>query len=564
MKFKLNLVVNLACIASLFILFNNIVMKKLYLIAVFSFFVLIIGQPVYLFAQSVGIGTTSPDASAQLDITHTSKGLLIPRMSTTAITSISSPAKGLMVYDSVLNILMVNMGTAAVPNWETIAANSGWALTGNSGTSSANNFLGTKDAAPLLFKVNSAKSGYIDSGASNTFNTSFGFRALDSITTGANNVALGYNALISNTTGTGNTATGTYPLYSNTTGNNNNANGSRALYNNTTGYSNTADGAYSLLQNTTGYDNTANGFAALYTNTIGFQNTASGDHALDDNTTGNGNTAVGSSSLELNSIGAFNTAIGSNALVLNSYANDNTAIGYSALQSNTVGGENTAIGRSALASTTVSFFNTVVGDNAGSMYDMGYNNTILGANCDVTADGLYNCIAIGQAVTCNASSQAIIGNSATNYIGGYANWTNISDGRYKTNVQENVKGLEFIMRLKPVTYHLDATGISNKLNESRGKEMNAQQKKAIIEKELIVQTGFVAQEVEKAAKETGYDFSGVYIPKNENDFYGLRYGDFVVPLVKAMQEQQNQIELLKQQNELLLKRLEALETKLNK
>jgi len=44
------------------------------------------------------------------------------------------------------------------------------------------------------------------------------------------------------------------------------------------------------------------------------------------------------------------------------------------------------------------------------------------------------------------------------------------------------------------------------------------------------------QEVEKAAKDIHYDFSGVDKPKNEKDLYGLRYETFVVPLVKAVQE----------------------------
>ena len=33
-----------------------------------------------------------------------------------------------------------------------------------------------------------------------------------------------------------------------------------------------------------------------------------------------------------------------------------------------------------------------------------------------------------------------------------------------------------------------------------------------------------------------YDFSGVDAPKNNKDLYGLRYAEFVVPLVKAVQE----------------------------
>jgi hypothetical protein len=67
---------------------------------------------------------------------------------------------------------------------------------------------------------------------------------------------------------------------------------------------------------------------------------------------------------------------------------------------------------------------------------------------------------------------------------------------------------------------------------------------AIAAKQKASQTGFIAQEVEKAGIEIGYDFSGVDKPKNENGFYGLRYAEFAAPLVKAMQEQQKQIETL--------------------
>jgi uncharacterized protein (TIGR02145 family) len=49
------------------------------------------------YAQT-GIGTTTPDASAALDITSTTKGLLIPRMTNAQRQAISSPAAGLMVF----------------------------------------------------------------------------------------------------------------------------------------------------------------------------------------------------------------------------------------------------------------------------------------------------------------------------------------------------------------------------------------------------------------------------------------------------------------------------------
>lgn len=63
-----------------------------------------------------------------------------------------------------------------------------------------------------------------------------------------------------------------------------------------------------------------------------------------------------------------------------------------------------------------------------------------------------------------------------------------------------------------------------------------EERRAKEDKARIVYTGFVAQEVERAAKELNYPFSGVDAPKNESDFYGLRYAEFLVPLVKAVQE----------------------------
>ncbi len=52
------------------------------------------------FAQNVGIGTPTPEASAQLHISSNTKGLLIPRMTTAEKLLITSPADGLMVYDT--------------------------------------------------------------------------------------------------------------------------------------------------------------------------------------------------------------------------------------------------------------------------------------------------------------------------------------------------------------------------------------------------------------------------------------------------------------------------------
>jgi len=49
---------------------------------------------------NIGVGTTTPNASAICDITSTTKGVLFPRMTTTQKNAIASPAAGLVVYDS--------------------------------------------------------------------------------------------------------------------------------------------------------------------------------------------------------------------------------------------------------------------------------------------------------------------------------------------------------------------------------------------------------------------------------------------------------------------------------
>ena len=46
----------------------------------------------------LGIGTNDPHASAALEISSTSKGLLIPRMTTAQRDAIDEPVEGLMVY----------------------------------------------------------------------------------------------------------------------------------------------------------------------------------------------------------------------------------------------------------------------------------------------------------------------------------------------------------------------------------------------------------------------------------------------------------------------------------
>ena len=173
-----------------------------------------------------------------------------------------------------------------------------------------------------------------------------------------------------------------------------------------------------------------------------------------------------------------------------------------------------------------------------------------------------NSTALGYNALPNGNDQARIGNFAVTSIGGYANWTNLSDARFKVNVKENVVGLEFIKKLRPVTYQLDIDAIASFSKVPDSLRLPESERLKASE----IQTGFIAQEVEAAALSTGYDFHGVDKPKNETSHYGLRYAEFVVPLVKGMQEQQamierlgNSIATLQEENKNLKERLAHIE-----
>jgi hypothetical protein len=244
--------------------------------------------------------------------------------------------------------------------------------------------------------------------------------------------------------------------------------------------------------------------------TTGTSNVATGYHSLWFNSSGNLNTSSGHEALNSNLTGSENVAVGCQSLYGNQSGSSNTVVGYRALFSNTSGGKNTAIGKFA-------------GQNILNLS----NTTTLGYNAQVSAS---NSIRIGDALVSS--------------IGGQTSWSNFSDARIKTNIQENVPGLPFIQKLRPVTYQYDI----HRQNALLGIVDTAMwEGKYDIEKMTF--SGFLAQEVEQAAQSLGYDFSGVDAPKNDKGLYGLRYAEFVVPMVKAIKEQQTQIEELRQENQ---------------
>jgi len=70
---------------------------------------------------AVGVGTASPSASALLDLTSTSQGLLAPRMTTTQRDAIVSPAAGLLIYNATTSTYNFYTGTA----WTSVGSGTG-------------------------------------------------------------------------------------------------------------------------------------------------------------------------------------------------------------------------------------------------------------------------------------------------------------------------------------------------------------------------------------------------------------------------------------------------------
>lgn len=384
-----------------------------------------------------------------------------------------------------------------------------WQITGNGDTVSGSagsstagvNFIGTTNAENLEVRLDSSNS------------TFFRFTqdgVLEFINPNSN-VFLGLSAGFGNM-GAQNVAVGISSLSGNNIGGSNTAVGSSTMLLNEGGSQNCAFGQSALLFNRSGNNNVAVGYFSLRSN----QNSDS--------------TAVGANALQSNFEGEQNTAIGSQTLVLNSSGSRNTCLGYQAMNNDVFGNQNTALGAQ-----------TLIANITGS------NITCVGYGADVSSDGLDNASAFGNGAIATASNQVIIGNSNVTSIGGFANWSNFSDGNFKIEVQENVGGLSFIKRLRPITYQLDR----DKLEAFMPMPKKCSSKSSPSKQSQVVKTGLIAQEVEAAALDIGYDFDGVIKPQHENDHYRLSYSSLVVPLIKAVQEQQEMIEALQKEIEIL-------------
>jgi trimeric autotransporter adhesin len=291
-----------------------------------------------------------------------------------------------------------------------VAQTNAWRLTGNAGTDTSVNFIGTTDNMPLLFKVNNAQAGLINPNSlgdvslgfeslakhKNAFggNVSLGTRAMYNDTSGSYNVAIGNSALFHNTNKEDNVAIGSGAMYNNglglsntdpTKGSANTAIGAAALQNNRRGSGAVAIGSYSAFSDTAANGIIAIGRAALYNNNKAENNLAIGDSALFNNTLG---ALFSSNSIE-------NLAIGNKSLFSNTTGRSNLGIGYMTLTKNTSGTRNIAIGYQTLSNNISGITNTVVGHQAGLAITTGNSNSIVGDQALGTNNGNDN-VAIGR------------------------------------------------------------------------------------------------------------------------------------------------------------------------
>jgi len=104
----------------------------------------------------VGIGTTTPNADAELDITSTTRGVLLPRILLTNTTSpapLSTDVAGMLVYNTA-TAGDVTPGFYYNDGSDWIRLGDGWSITGNTGTTAGANFIGTTDAQDVVIKAN--------------------------------------------------------------------------------------------------------------------------------------------------------------------------------------------------------------------------------------------------------------------------------------------------------------------------------------------------------------------------------------------------------------------------
>ena len=283
-----------------------------------------------------------------------------------------------------------------------------------------------------------------------------------------------------------------------------------------TGIYETSFGINNLLS-ATGNSNTAIGYQVLLNTTSGQANTGLGAFALQYNTTAASNTAIGSNSLQNTNTGGGNTAIGSNSGYNNTTGYSNVFVGNTAGNANTTGHVNVCIGGGAGAQNTTGNNNVFVGGSAGYLTTSGNNNIFLGDTSTGATTTASNAITLGN------SSNTVLRCAVTSI-------TSLSDERDKTDIIEISEGLEFVDKLKPVTFTWNK------------RDSNITGVKA---------TGFIAQDLLELQNESSIGENLDLVSETDPERLEARYSNLLPVLVKAIQELSLEVKSLKSEIELL-------------
>ena len=369
-------------------------------------------------------------------------------------------------------------------------------------------------------------------------NVAVGYQCGKEISSGVGNVGMGYNAMgaasASAMTGTGNICIGQGAGYVLTSADKNVIIGYESGIGQTTADSNVLIGYLAGRNITTGSSNV-------------FIGESSGGESASNSLAGGGNVGVGRNSLrQADGDMEKNTAIGFAVLEdgNNNSVLRNTGVGYAALNVAGTGGavcdNNVALGTNAGVAVTSGDANAFIGTYCGDNITSGNYNTYLGYNCEASAYSVDTEIAIGNGLTGGGTETVRIGISS-DYItcdfGENATWGHSSDKRIKKDIEDNSLGLEFVKKLRTVTFTKKAP--SEYPKEFEQYDENVTERKYPNRKNY----GFIAQEVKKAMDEVGHSEFPVW-KENRDGMQELGEAELITPLVKAVQELSAKVEEL--------------------
>ena len=121
------------------------------------------------------------------------------------------------------------------------------------------------------------------------------------------------------------------------------------------------------------------------------------------------------------------------------------------------------------------------------------------------------------------------GNNVSTLFAGGSSWSWTSDERLKKNINTDTLGLEFINKLRPVTYEFKP---SNEVDESFTEHYSATENKADSGK---LKHGIIAQEVKTALDEVGVSTFAAWSEEIDG-VQRIAPGDFIYPLINAVKE----------------------------